>query len=312
MFLKALTSFRKACGALTLLRSIKKTQNKEIIHINKWIMKKITFLILFLLPLFCFSQDTLVKWNFPNNPDDSIADGGISANLGMMISTKGGTSSMVYNVSGATSNSVSATKWNTGNGTKYWQIKFVSLGYQTLTLSSKQRSSNTGPRDFKVQYQIGYTGTWADVPGAVVLDSNNWSYGVLSHIALPLACDNQDTVYLRWIMTSETSANGGAVASAGTSRLDDIIILGDVLTGIEVYAVQHDVKIIQNPETITLSLKEPAKEIMIYDILGNLVYKNIKPVSTNTINTGKFNNGIYIVKILFNDNSVTTKKISLI
>jgi len=274
-------------------------------------MKKIAYLIMFLLPLMGFSQDTLVKWSFPHNPDDSVADGGIAVNLPMTITTHGGTSNMVFNASGATTSSVSASKWNTGNGTKYWQIKLVTLGYQTLTLSSKQKSSNTGPRDFKVQYMINYNGTWTDVPGGTVLDSNNWTRGVITNLPLPSACENQDTVYIRWIMTSEVSANGATVAAAGTSRIDDIAILGDVLTGISSYAIQHDVKLAQSNENITLSVTDPAKEIRIYDIVGNMVYKAGKPSATTTINTSKFNSGIYIVKILFNDNTVTTKKVSL-
>jgi len=273
-------------------------------------MKKITLSLLMLLPFLCFSQDTLVKWTFPTTPGDSVADGGITANLTMNISANGGTSAMT-NSSGATTYSASATKWDAGSGVKFWQIKVVTLGYQTLTLSSKQRSSNTGPRDFKVQYKVDYTGTWTDVPGATVADTNNWSRGVLSNVALPSACENKDTVYIRWIMTSNTSANAGTVASTGTSRIDDIAVLGNLLTGINAYTVQHDVKLMQSENTITLALTDQPKEIRVYDIIGNLVYDIAKPAMTTAINTGKFNSGIYVVKILFNDNSVATRKISL-
>ncbi len=189
-------------------------------------MKKIVLIALCILPFLTFAQDTLVKWTFPNNPDDSIADGGIPANAGMMISANGGTSAMNFTYSGLTTMSAYATKWNSGNGTKYWQIKVVTLGYINLKISSKQKSSGTGPRDFKVQYKNGFDSTWFDVPGAAVLDSNDWTHGVLTNIPLPIACNNQDTVYLRWIMTSNTSVTGSTVASGGTSRIDDIFIKG--------------------------------------------------------------------------------------
>ncbi|MEZ5109768.1 MAG: hypothetical protein R2829_12480 [Bacteroidia bacterium] len=72
--------------------------------------------------------------------------------------------------------------------------------YFDLTVSSKQRSSNTGPRDFKLQYKIGAGGTWTDVSGATVTVANDFTSGVLSNVALPAECDNQSSVYLRWIV----------------------------------------------------------------------------------------------------------------
>ena len=189
-------------------------------------MKKITLLLFVLLPFFCFSQDTLVKWTFPNNPDDSVADGGITANLAMTISAKGGVSAMNFASQGATTYCVGTNAWTGGALTKYWQVKVVTLGYQALHFSSKQKSSAYGPRDFKVQYKIDYSGTWTDVPGAVIMDTANWTKGALTNCALPSACENQDTVYIRWLMTSNISSNGGAVASNGTERIDDIIIAG--------------------------------------------------------------------------------------
>ena len=41
------------------------------------------------------------------------------------------------------------------------------------------------------------------------------------------ALDNQSIIYLRLIDSSTTSANGGSVASGGSSRVDDFTILGD-------------------------------------------------------------------------------------
>jgi hypothetical protein len=275
-------------------------------------MKKITLSILFLLPFFCFSQDTLVKWTFPNNPDDSVADGGIAANLTMTISTQGGTNAMSFNNAGATTRSARATKWNTGDMTKYWQIKYSSTGYNSITLSSKQRSSSTGPRDFKVQCKPGYGGSWNDVNGGTVLNADNWTSGVLSNLPLPTNCDNIDTVYLRWIMISDSALNHAVVQTLGASNIDDIFILGTVITNINSYNSQHDVKLLQNSVGITLSSIETAKEIIVYDIIGNLVFRTDKPSKATVISTGRLNKGLYFIKILFNDNTVLTKKVSVI
>ncbi len=167
----------------------------------------------------------LVYWDFPNDPDDATADGGILSNLSATISsTAGGT--MTFSTNGASTKSASINNWDNGNGTKYWEVSFDATGYYNLAFSSKQQSSNTGPRDFKVQYKIGSGGTWTDVTGSSVTVANNFTSGVLTDIALPAACDNQSSVYLRWIMTSNTSVGGGSVAATGTNRIDDLFVTG--------------------------------------------------------------------------------------
>lgn len=167
----------------------------------------------------------LVYWDFPNNPDDATADGGITSNLSATISTTAA-GPLTFNSAGATTEAASATGWDGGNGTKYWEISFDATNYYSLAFSSKQRSSGTGPRDFKVQYKIGSGGTWTDVTGGAVTVGNDFTTGVLTDIALPTACDNQSSVYLRWIMTSNTSVGNGTVASTGTSRMDDLFVTG--------------------------------------------------------------------------------------
>ncbi len=47
--------------------------------------------------------------------------------------------------------------WNNGD---YWQIKFGTTGYNNIRLKISQRGSNTGPKDFKLQYStdgLSYT-----------------------------------------------------------------------------------------------------------------------------------------------------------
>jgi hypothetical protein len=279
-------------------------------------MKKIITLIMILYVSTGFGQtyDTLIKYTFKDSTllNGPFPDAGLTANLNNPITTKGGTNAISYTYTGATSKSARATGWDAGNGTKFWQIKVTTSGYNTLKLSSKQRSSGTGPKDFKVQYKIAYSGTWTDVPGATVLDSNNWTKGVLTNVAIPTACDNQDTVYLKWIMTSNTTVGNGTVAAGGASNIDDILVVGvSIVQGLSSYSMQPDVKMVVNKGTLTLYSNEPAKEISIFDISGNLVYNSIKTSSVNTVNTDKFNQGIYFINVTFDNNSTVTKKISL-
>lgn len=171
-------------------------------------------------------QETLVEWNFPNDPDNALADGGIPINLTQTISATG-TATAAFNVSGFATNAATASGWNGATGSRYWMVNFSTQGYYSVTFSSKQRSSNTGPANFRVEYRIGTAGGWNDVEEAIIsLANDNWTTGILDNINLPSVCDNQPSVFLRWIKTNDISVNGGNVASAGTSRIDDIIITG--------------------------------------------------------------------------------------
>ncbi|MBN8697821.1 MAG: T9SS type A sorting domain-containing protein [Bacteroidetes bacterium] len=180
--------------------------------------------------LFCFSllsvsvansQTVVSEWNFPNNPDNNLADAGIAANNGIAsLTTVGGTSAVVYNAGGATTQAAEATGWDSGLGTKYWQISFSTTGYSNMTITSKQRSAGAGPRDFSVEYKIG-AGAWTSF-GTTTAGDAIWNTFTA---ILPSACDNQANVLVRWIMTSNTQADGsGSVNGSRISRIDDIVI----------------------------------------------------------------------------------------
>ena len=172
-------------------------------------------------------QTTIVQWTFEDQ--NAGADFGIADNLSQTITSATGTP--IYSSAGSGGSGTycaSNTGWNAGNGTKYWEINFLSTGYSNLKISSKQRSSDTGPRDFKIQYKVEAGGTWTDLSGAtsIVAANDVFVSGVVSNISLPIECDNQASVYLRWIMTSDISVSGGTVGTVGTSRIDDILVTG--------------------------------------------------------------------------------------
>ncbi|NHM07171.1 hypothetical protein G4D82_08050 [Flavobacterium sp. CYK-4] len=178
-------------------------------------------------PNFIGAITTIADWNFPLTNDNATIDGGITANDGKTLTAVGGVGTLSFNsVQSSTTSAASGASWNSGNGTKYWQIDISTVGYSSIKLSSAQRSSNTGPKDFKVQYSINAGGSWADVSGAIVTVGNNWTSGVLSDIALPATCDNQASVMLRWIMTSNNAVSG-TVAAGGTSAIDSIVVTGN-------------------------------------------------------------------------------------
>jgi hypothetical protein len=178
------------------------------------------------LPGILFAQQTIAGWNFPNNPDDEFVDVFVSVNSGTIISSQGGTGAVVFNNTGATTNCALANGWDSGSGVKYWEINIASTGFVNLAISSKQRSSSTGPREFKIQYKVG-AGAWTDLPGALnIVVADNFTTGVVNAVSVPAVCENQPSISFRWIMRSNTSVGGGTVGSAGTSRIDDIVITG--------------------------------------------------------------------------------------
>lgn len=176
---------------------------------------------------------TVVGWEFE---DQNIsADTGVSVNLTKSIAkTGGGTTSYVAGYNGAATGgqAISAggtNAWSGGSGSKYWEVSFETTGFANMSLSSAQMSSGTGPRDFKVQYKIGTGGTYTDVPNTSITvgdTSTNW-IGTLMDVSLPVACDDQPLIYLRWIMTSNSGVNGSNVGTSGTSRIDNVIVTGD-------------------------------------------------------------------------------------
>lgn len=167
------------------------------------------------------NQDIAV-WTFPISGTTVTPDIASSNNTTKNLTTNGGT---IASLAGASTQSASATSWSSGSDSKFWQIELNATGFSNIKLSSKQQSSGTGPRDFKVQYNIG--SGWVDVSGGAITVANNFTTGVVTDLSLPSACNNQSNLLIRWIMTSNTSVGNGTV-SGGSSRIDDIYVVGDL------------------------------------------------------------------------------------
>jgi len=118
---------------------------------------------------------------------------------------------------------------------KYWEVSANTLGYRNVKISSKLYS--TAPRDFKLQYKIGVAGTYADVPNGVLICKNNWTDGVFNALALPAECDNQPSIYLRWVNYTRIDYLTGKAMVGGTARLDDIYVTGALLASEPAYPI---------------------------------------------------------------------------
>ena len=206
---------------------------------NKISLKNIRLLfytlILLVISSASFAQTTIVGWDFEDG--DNIADSGIPANNSKTIipeTTEGRNITGASYVTGANGLAVELTIWD--NGTvfettpKYWVVEFDATGYGNLTLSSKQSSDSKGPADFRAEYSTDGS-SWIAITGsdiAITID-DDWTEGVISNIALPSSLDHQSSIYIRWVMTSNLTFEDKTVNNSGKSRIDDIVIQGDLI-----------------------------------------------------------------------------------
>ena len=285
-------------------------------------MKKSTIIISLIFALLigatCQAQTLLAKWTFPTgNPSDSLADGGLPVNLTKAIRTDGGTSAIDFSKNGLTTKSAQATGWDNGAMTKSWLLEISSLGYDHLKISSKQQSggNNPGPRDYAIQYRIGSGGSWTDVPNATIVTANDWTTSVVDSVPLPGTCANQPSLFLRWLMTTNTSSTGGTVLATGIDKIDDIYITGKQLSSAVNESDSYTVcRIFPNPATgnITIDSKETVMEAFVINCQGICWYRQPAPDPHSfIINTSSLPSGIYIVKIIMLSGKTTTKKIIL-
>ena len=178
---------------------------------------------------------TVAEWDFADNPDATKtwtsfpATGGVNAASTVTLSTymgetgTGGTISTYTN----TNRSISIDKWNNGANIKYWQVAVSTAGFENLKVGFGSYGSNTGPRDFKLQYSTDKL-VFTDVPDGAYANTATLAR---SEFSLPADIDDKGSVYLRFLQTSDVSINAGTVGATGTSRMAELRITGEQKAG---------------------------------------------------------------------------------
>lgn len=182
------------------------------------------------------SAVTIAGWDFQSATPGEIqypylADYGVVSNISTAPLTTTATqmSSFNFSSSGGTIAPRAQNWWYYDEDEEIyyyysWVIQLNTTGYESLEISSKQRSISTGPLSFKMQWSLNGA-LWTDVPSGNITVDATWSTGVINSLSLPSDLNNKSTVYIRW---QNTSING-----TGSSAIDDIVITGDPLpTGI--------------------------------------------------------------------------------
>jgi hypothetical protein len=247
------------------------------------------------------AQDTLAAWTFPTGTaTDANPDVHNTNNAAVVISTGGGTSAIDWTKNGLTTKAAQTTGWDAGANTKYWQIEVNTTNRNNLRLYSKQTAggANAGPRDWKAQYKVGSAGSWTDIPATTLLNANNWTSAVLANVSMPTACDNQASVFVRWLMISDTSvAPPALVLASGTTKIDDIYVLGSIITSVD--ELQPTAfSVFPNPchGSFTLTSAESLGEINVYNLMGKQVYHCKPDAQQHNINLTGIEKGIYFIR----------------
>jgi len=114
----------------------------------------------------------------------------------------------------------------------WWQTVISTVGHEDIEVSWRMRSTNAGPRDWRMQYRAGSGGEWRNLGGAIAVVTHggvnpNIGDNPLNYRFLPPTAEGQERLYLRWLMTSNVSANGNTVGAGGTHQINNIRIRAD-------------------------------------------------------------------------------------
>jgi uncharacterized repeat protein (TIGR01451 family) len=183
-----------------------------------------------------FAQTTIADWTFETAASTNgfatshtttptlSADIGTGSSVGVHAS-----SSTVWSVpaGNGSTHSCSANNWALGD---YFQFSVSTVGQQNIIVTYDSTSSATGPRDFNFQYStdgVNFTNYNTYTNGAVSWSASGNPQTVSTHIVnlIPVtAVNNAPVVYFRLVCASGTAVNGSAIATGGTSRVDNFIV----------------------------------------------------------------------------------------
>jgi hypothetical protein len=271
------------------------------------------FMTVLVFPASLLSQDIITGYTFPtgDTATDIYPNLGLEGNSGYYISAEDTTAHpntikrFITFTEGVTDFAATAEGWDEGMDAKLWSIKFKAEGYENLTVSSKQYSDAIfpGPRDFRIQARMSGQ-DWVDLAGGAVVVAADWNTGVAEDIAFPPEFNDpgSTSLFIRWIMTSNSDIDGNVVQPSGISKIDDVIVRGFSTSGVE--EVLHDSRFsfFPNPVTqglINISSRSDITGVRIFDIQGKTVM-DIKG-NPERIDVGALKPGTYFISPVFAD-----------
>jgi hypothetical protein len=155
------------------------------------------------------------------------------------------------------------------------------------------------------------SGTYADVAGGAVTLGADWTTGVVTNLPVPITGQGTSSVYIRWIMATNTNINGGTVASTGQSMIDDILLTGTSTLGENEILFTNRLKVFPSPNngSFTLSSTEPMDAVSVTDITGKILQTISSPSQKQAMTISDAKPGLYLLKVRFtgSEQDVTTR-----
>ena len=181
------------------------------------------------------------QWNFETNVPPTITNNGTGPSVTADVGN--GTANGLHASAGSdwgtatgngSSNSFSVNGWAAND---YFQFSLSTVGSSNIFITFSQTGSGTGPRDFSLQYSLtGAGGAFIPFASYAVLENTSGNGGVWSttlyrpnyqftfDLSSITGLNNNPNIAFRLVNTSAVSTNGGAVGTAGTSRVDDFYV----------------------------------------------------------------------------------------
>jgi hypothetical protein len=175
---------------------------------------------------------TVAQWTFETSLPATAGPFAAEVGSGSAFGYHAGASVYSSPVGNGSAKSLSSTVWAVGD---YYQFQVNTTGDSGISLAWDQTSSNTGPRDFQLQYSTDGTNftNFGSIYAVLANAAPNptWNgttssslYNFVVDLSSITALDNQATDYFRLKDASTASANGGVVASGGTNRVDNFTV----------------------------------------------------------------------------------------
>lgn len=191
----------------------------------------------------------------------------------------------------------------------------VSWKSETVTPGDGNGISPAEPRiwNLRLQYRLGESGLFTDVPGVAdfvssLATGDSVQFGPTT---LPVECNNEAVVQLRWIYF-ETSA-GLSGGSRPQLRLDDIEVSSIQTVGIAEKRSNKLLSIFPNPAHAKFTIITNASSkgtIQVTDQVGRMVKQETFSQVSPTFDCSNLPKGIYFVKVTDNSNgSIKTNKL---
>jgi hypothetical protein len=178
------------------------------------------------------SAGVIAQWTFETSAPTTA--GPISPEVGSGAASGSHAGATVYSSpsGNGSTHSYSSSLWAIGD---YYQFTTSTTGSSGIQIVFDQGSSNTGPRDFILDYSTDGTNfTQFGSQYSVVANAapnptwNPSTYNSIYNVSFDLssvtALDNQAAIYFRLVDNSTFSANGGTVGTGGTDRVDNVTI----------------------------------------------------------------------------------------